>query len=278
MQLLELYKKAPYEPLVPKSSNPEQDVFKFNSPQHFVSYVQELNEKFQRGTGYDSSESGSSSFTLSEDMADAYNVIRETKFNPNENSLLESKISEIKKGTIYSDTGYEIDIPEYLSGSERVWIDSKSKKTPTRIIDDVLMIDVAYSSMRDAETSKQIGMAILESIYRHKVIPRNLSAVFATKNLKSGGGSSRYLTTIDVPFNDLNGIAKMLHPSSFRRLWFRLVEQYPGLTSGYGNCRDGSSAYTQKGYISIDKLHSIWSNKEQFEKEIEVFLGIESKK
>lgn len=284
MQLLELYKRSPYEPLVPERADENQRIFKFNSPQHYISWVGGLHEKFQRGNmGNDSSETSDQNFTLSRDLPHAYEVIRETKFTPEDNSVLESKISEIKKGTRYSDEGYELEIPEYLAGSDRIWLQPKHRKTPTRIVDDVLIIDAAYSCGQDAERSRRIGMGILEAIYRRKVIPRKMVVAFAATHLKSSDNSDKnteFLTAIDVSFQDLNGIAKMLHPSAFRRLWFRVVEIYPDLTMGYGHCRQGSEARTQKGYISIDQLHRLWmdntptSKQPQFEKEIDTFLGI----
>lgn len=160
-----------------------------------------------------------------------------------------------------------------------MWLQDKRRKTLTRIIDDTLIIDATYSAGRDAERSQRIGMAILEAIYRRRVIPRKMVVGFGAESVKTQPRKSgEYLTAIDVSFSDLNGVAKILHPSAFRRLWFRLIEQYPDVDSGYGRPRSGSDGKTIKGYISVDRIYSLFDDKERFEQEIDTFLGLTTKK
>jgi len=269
MRLLELYQKAPYEPLVPSKSNPKQDVFKFNSPQHFISWVKHLDENFKRGSSYDSSETGDYNFCLSRNLEDAYEVIRETRFSPSDNIILDRRISEIKKRSYFSDDGYEIAVPEYIAMSDRVWLTTENRETPTRIINDTLFIDAGYNSSKDAEICKKIGVKILEYVYRRRVIPRKMTIFFAPEGLRNET-KKESLLTVDVSFTDLNGIAKMLHPSAFRRLWFRVAEQYSDLSYGYG--RTPNNQTTSKHTITISTLYEL--NDEEFENEIDKFLGL----
>ncbi len=272
--LLKLYAEHPYEPLVPTSSNPDQMVFKFNSPTHFISWVESLDNSFKRGSEQRSSETESSGFTQSLNLADAFEKVRSTKFESDDTDQLQARIAEIKKGTMFSDEGYEIDVPEFLSGSDRTWIKPRHKKTPTRVIDDVLLIEATYNGSRDAEVAKKMGMALLSGIYRRRVVPRKIVLAYAGLNVRSTGG--QHLTTIDVSFQDLHGIAKILHPSAFRRLWFRIAEIYPNLSYGYGR---PPSFSTTKGSMTFETLYSIYQSgtPDGFEKEIDRFLGVITK-
>lgn len=270
--LVQVYNSHPYEPLVPVQSQPNQMVFKFNSPQHYLSYVESLHKNFKRASSNNSSDSGSLGFTQSKDLKNAYDVIREVEFNPSDVVTLESKVSQLKSPTEYSDEGYEIEIPEYLAGGDRIWVKNKHVTKPTRIIDDILIIDAVYSSMKDAERSRQIGLSILESIYNRRVVPRKVVIGFAA-NAVRGYSNPTHFTSVDVSFRDLHGIAKLLHPSAFRRIWFRIAEQYPDLSSGYGQPLMGSDAHTKKGYISVEHMHNIFDDKIAFDKEISKFIG-----
>lgn len=278
MSLLELYAKHPYETLVPENVDVKQMVFKFNSPQHFFSWVQGLHELPRTGNlsmnSSDKDDPTTRQFTLSKNLEHAYEVLRETSFDPNQTDILQAKISELKRGTVFADEGYEIDIPEYLSGSERVWLMPKTKRTPTRIIDDTLIIDGAYNCDRDAETSRKIGMAILTGIYRRNVIPRKLVLVYGGYGIRSNIEDG-YMVAVDITFSDLNGIAKLLHPASFRRVYFRLLELYPDLGFGYGRPMNGATA---KGYISIDRIYGNWADTNYMDGEIIKFLGLQTKK
>lgn len=274
MQLLDLYQKHPYEPLVPQRINTDQMVYKFNSPQHFLSYVQELH-----AIGSPSHQESSRlldnftvGFTLSKSLGHAYEVIRETKFDPTKTDSIQTAISLLKVGTFFSDEGHELEIPEFLAGGDKVWLKQKSNRKRTRLIEETLLIDTVYNSGRDAETARQIGMEILTSIYRRRVIPRKMVLVFGNEAIRSRNNNG-HLCSVDVSFSDLNGIAKMLHPSAFRRVYFRLIETYPDLAMGYGRPVKGA---TTKGYISIDTIYNNWQDKKYFEGEIDKFLGVKS--
>lgn len=251
-------------------------VFKFNSPQHFLSYVEELHNLGPTGT-QNSSNDNDFAFALSRNLEDAYNVIRETTFDTKDTDVLQAKISELKKGTMYSDEGFELEIPEYLAGSDKVWLKPKHKRTPTRIIDDVLIIDAAYNASRSAETSRMLGMKILKGIYKRRVIPRKIVVVYGGESIRNGIRDG-YLVAIDVSFSDLNGIAKLLHPSMFRRIYFRMIEIYPDLSYGYGRALMGDRAKTQKGYISIDNIYHYASDDKIIEDHLDIFLGIKNSK
>lgn len=234
MPFLDLYKKSPYESLEPESVNTDQMFFKFKSPTHLLSWVRGLNGLPRTNTSMKSSETGNYVFTLSKSLDDAYDVISETKFDPNQTDMLEARISELKRGSLYSDEGHELEMPEFLAGSDKVWLKTKVNRKPTRIIDDILIIDSGYNAGCDSDTMKQMGIEILTSIYRRRVIPRKVVIMFVTNSVRQTGGK-QFTCSVDVNFMDLNGIAKMLHPSMFRRIVFRLLEIYPDLTSGYGH-------------------------------------------
>lgn len=278
MQLLERYEKRDYEPLLPEAVDPSQILFKFNSPQHFISYIQALDElnnsRQSRRTSSTDTDSSTSRFTLSECLPQAYQLIRETKFDPTKTDILQAKISELRRGTFFSEEGYEIDIPEFLSGGDRTWIKDRSKRTPTRLISDTLVIDVAYTAGRDAEKCKRIGIELITEIYRRNVIPRKLVLVFDVIKVK-GDADDTFLYSIDVDFRDLNGVAKMMHPSAFRRLWFRLVEIYPDLAYGYGT---NPRRDITKGYISFESVYDRWEEEGYKEKQVDVFLGLQDTK
>lgn len=264
---LETYQKAPYEPLVPVASNPEQMVFKFNSPQHYISWVQGL-ETFPRGSTDSSSDKEDYSFSLSKSLADAYEVMGATKFDSKDARNLEAKISELKRGTMHADDGFELDVPEFLAGSERVWLTPKHKQIRTRLINDIMFIDGAYNSGRNAAKCLQTAIDLLSAVYRRRVIPRKMVVVFNAENVRTGGNSDG-MTFVDVSFMDINGVAKMLHPSAFRRLWFRIAEQYKDLSWGYGSSPEKQ---TIKGYTAIAHLYSLQGD--GFEAEVDKFLGI----
>lgn len=253
-------------------------VYKFNSPQHLFSWVEGLQSLPRTGRPEmrSSEDTGTSDiqFTLSTSLENAYDVLRETQFDPRRTDILQANILEMKHSTMFSDEGYELDIAEHLSGSDRVWLKPRKNRKPTRIIDDVLIIDGAYNCGRDAETSKNIGIDILTAIYRRNVIPRKIVVVYGGLGIRNGKENG-YLVSIDVSFSDLNGIAKLLHPSAFRRVYFRLLEIYPDLNRGYGRPYNGS---TSKGYISVDNIYNIWYDKEEFERQIDKFLGLTEKK
>lgn len=275
-KLVTVYKENPYLPLVPIASLDKEMVFKFNSPQHYFSYVEKLDENFKRGSEHTASDKDEYDFSLSVNLKDAFRVLREVKFEHDQAHKIEGKLSQLKKNTEYSDDGYELEIPEYLAGSDKIWLSNKNKKRPTRIIDDVLLIDGTYSARYGAENSRKIGLGILNSIYNRNLIPRKLVIAFCGKNICRNKPipKGEYLTTVDVSFNDLNGIAKMLHPSAFRRLWFRIAEQYPDLEYGYGTPRHGDDGMTIKGYIGMNTLQDIFNDKNRFEAEIDKFIGL----
>ena len=143
------YVGAPYEPLVPAASDPEKMVYKFNSPQHFISWVRGL-DNFPRASSQRDSDTHSFNFALSDSLEHAFKVIGEYQFAPKDQKNIEARVSEIKKGTMHAEDGFELDIAQHLSGSDRVWLAPRHKKTPTRIINDVLIIDGAYNAYLDA--------------------------------------------------------------------------------------------------------------------------------
>ncbi len=249
----DLYNKTPYEPLIPFESNPQKLNYKFNSITHLLSYVDHLDKTFKRGASMDSSESGDEGFSLSRNLAHAYEIIRETKFSHDDTDILQSKIRNLKRSSKFADEGYEIDVGEHLAGSDKVWLENTKRRSVTRIIDDIMFIEAVYSSHREAQTAKDLGIDVLKEIYSRGVIPRKLVVIFA--NSQSAGGRDVFYF-VDVDFRDLNGIAKCLHPSTFRRVIFRLLEIYPDLDWGYGRPFFHPN---QKHYISIEKTYDFYS-------------------
>lgn len=245
----DLYNKTPYEPLIPNSSNDKQFNFKFNSITHLISWVQHLDATFKRGSSMDSSESGDFNFTLSNNLKNAYEVIRETKFDTEDTDILQSKIRNLKRSSKFADEGYEIDVAEHVAGSDKIWLENTKRRSVTRIIDDVVFIESVYSAMRDAQTAKNLGIDLLKEIYSRGIIPRKLVIVFANDNSVDGKPVFMF---VDVDFRDLNGIAKCLHPSTFRRLIFRVLEIFPNLQWGYGH---PFFSPNEKHFFSIQKTY-----------------------
>jgi len=261
----DLYLKTEYEELIPKESNKDKFEYKFNSISHFVRWVELLDKNFQRGSTEKDSDGNPADFCMSENLADAYKVVMGTGFDLQETEKLESFISKIKKNSRFSDDGYELEVPEFLAGSDKYWIEAEDKKTKSRLVDDYLFIDGVYSAFRKAEVAKQTGFNILNEIYRRSVVPRKVVACFPLKRAIDRGDITIF---IDVDFNDLNGLAKVLHPSTFRRLCFRVVEICPDVTWGYGTPYMGD---TEKGYISIHTAYNLAGK--PLEIEIDKFLG-----
>lgn len=275
-ELKSKYNSCQYEPLTPTKSDPEQFVFKFNSVTHFISWIEHLEKNFSRGSKYDSSESGSESFTLSRSLKHSYDVIREVKFDPKRQDNLKSLIRTIKRSTRFSEEGHELAIGEFLAGSDRYWLTEQDRRTVSRVINEPLFIDSCYNASVDSESMKNMALTLLEGIYRRRVVPRKMIVSFLNNSID--GRQAQYIF-IDVSFSDLNGIAKVLHPSMFRRLVFRLYEIYPRLSSGYGEVRTGME--TERGLISLDHAYMrVWrrGSEELFQPEIDKFLGMVTRK
>lgn len=266
------YDGTPYEPLEPLISNTNQATFKFNSVTHFVSWVKALDKNFSRGAKTNDSESGKPSFTLSRNLDDAYRVISETTFDPRSSKELETMVRDIRKRTKYSEESGEIDVPEYLAGSRSYWLEMAGKKTYSRVINDTLFIDASYNCNRDSKDALEAGRRLLVEIYRRKVIPRKVVLVFQANGVRYQTSGSWGSVFIDVPFSDINGVAQALHPSTFRRLIFRVVEIYPDLSAGYGR---PLNLTTQAYLTSIDRFINLKGAPQgEFDDTIDVFLGV----
>jgi len=268
MDLEEIYKTKIYEPLEPTESNQKQFVYKFNSVTHFISYVESLDKNFRRGTFMDSSDKEEEGFSKSRSLKHAYQVIRETSFSTDDTAKMQAFIREIKKQTRYDEEGDELVVPEYLANSDKQWIRSNPVKKPAKIIEDMLFIDVVCSCARDAGKMNRIALNILMGIYKRNVIPRKIVIALVSKRAVD---STDVVTFIDVNFSDLNGIAKCMHPSAFRRLHFRLEEIFSRLNGGYGS---PSREATTKGYINLDH---VYEKESMLEQEIDTFLGVVKK-
>lgn len=264
------YDSCRYEDLVPDKSDSTKSVWKFNSPQHFLSYVQVLHEKFPRGSSSTSSEESGSSFSLSDSLAHAYEVIRGTQFDASQSGNLQALIRNIKRSTRYSEDGHELEVGEYLAGSEKYWLTETSRRSVSRIIDDPLFVVADYNAGYSSESAKKAGLSLFVGMYSRRVVPRRLIVCFGSANTRNGGNPGVQIF-IDVSFNDLNGIAKVLHPAMFRRVVFRMLEIYPDLRSGYGSA---DTPYTEKGLISIQR---VMDSTHKLDSYLEQFLGVTKK-
>lgn len=257
---------------MPERSDHTKSVWKFNSVQHFISYVQEI-EKFPRGSSSTSSEDRGSSFSLSDSLQHAYTVIRGTQFDPAQSGNLQALIRNVKRSTRYSEDGHELEVGEYIAGSDKYWLTETNRRSVSRIIDDPLFLVADYNASYGAEKAKKTGLSLLVGMYTRRVIPRKLVVCFGSENTRTGndGYGKAMQIFIDVSFSDLNGVAKVLHPSLFRRLTFRMMEIYPDLRSGYGSADE---PYTEKGVIAIQRM---MDNTSRLESDLNTFLGVMKK-
>lgn len=241
-------------------------VYKFRSMSHFIGWTEEL-AKFPRETSKDSSDNDDVGFTLAYSLENAFKVVRDTTFDTKNTTRLQGLIRKLKNSTAFREEGYEIEVPEYLAGSTNHWVDNKSRRSASKVINDTLFIDGTYHSGMDAETMKKKGVDLLLKIYEMGVIPRKMVVVYSGKGWNNDMDDT-YHFLIDVSFSDLNGIAKAVHPSTFRRLTFRLEEMYSGLTGGYGRNLD---LHTSQGYFSMQRGSAS-------DDEVKKFLGIIDKR
>ena len=274
-QYKDLYNKTPYDPLIPDVSDPTKLVYKFNSVTHLISWIQHLDKTFKRGrVDATDSQDGSYGFTLSNNLEDAYQRIRETVFDTSDTDILQSKIRNLKHSSKFAEEGYEIEIPEHIAGGDKVWLENTKRRSVTKIIDDPIFIESVYTAYKDAQTCKHIGIDVLKEIYSRGVIPRKMIILFANER---SAGSKDVFVFVDVDFRDLNGIAKALHPSTFRRVIFRLLEIFPDLARGYGH---PFSSKNEKGYFSIEQSYSRYSGsdnpKDEIRKEIDIVLNMQT--
>lgn len=270
--ILDAYQMNPYEGLTPeKADGGKQSIYKFNSINHFLGWSEEL-AKMPRSSSKDTSDDDDSDFSLSNSLEDAFEVIRDVKFDDKDTDKLKTLIRKMKRGTVFRDEGFELDVPEYVAGSQNIWLDEKERRSASKIINEPIFIDGCYSGGNSAEQMKKLGLDILTSIYEKGVIPRKLIVSFSVKNWDSNNKKDMYMF-IDVEFSDLNGIAKSLHPSTFRRLWFRLAERYEGLAWGYGRCNNEA---IDKGYISLQSYGG--ADKEKVSTLVDTLIGIEQSK
>lgn len=265
-QLKDIYCSLPHEPLIPTKQDNQQYHRKFNSITHFVSYTEHLNDNFKRGSSSDSSESEGYSFTSSDSMKDAYERIRSSKFDANDTNRMQALIREVKKQTRFEAEGDELAVPEYIAGSDKYWVKSNPQKKPAKIIEDFIFIDVVASAWKNAQVMQRTALDILIGIYKRNIIPRK---IVITLWSNKAVGSQDVITFIDVNFSDLHGIAKAMHPSTFRRLHFRMEEIFPGLNWGYGK---PSQKETSKGYISVDYCYG--GSESALDLQIDTLLGV----
>lgn len=272
--LLKEYSKTQYEPLIPETKKGNKSYqYKFNSMTHFLGWSEELAKMDRVHPDKSSSDNDESQFSLSKSLNDAFDIIRKTKFDPAGLDRLSSFINKLKVRSYFHEEGYELEISEYIAGSRNHWLTNRTNNKPSRIIDDVLFIGADYQAGSDPMNMMKLGLELIASIYTKGVIPRKLVIVYTctgwnndtTKNLNM---------FIDVNFNDLNGIAKALHPSTFRRLTFRIEESYKNMSWGYGGC---ITDYTSKGYFSFIREGDHLGDEKHLDEQVDVLLGIEKK-
>lgn len=268
-----IYRGAGYEPLEPEEANSYKYTYKFNSLTHYLAYVKALDKNFARKSRMRNSEEGEFSFSLSRSLEDAYQVIANAKFSAETLKTLESSIKKIRKESSFSDDGFELEIPEYLAGSERPWLKGKSTNKKTKVIDDMLFIQANYNWHINADVVVKMGQSLITKIYQKGVIPRKLVVFYATKSIDNAKGVCRIF--IDVSFSDLNGLVQTLHPATFRRLGFRIKENYPSLSSGYGSA---DNQYTTKGIFGFETTYGVCntSTGEIPDGYIDNFLGLKT--
>lgn len=254
-KLWDLYSKTKYEPLEPETHvGNEGGTYKFKSINHFLGWSEGL-AQMPRGSSHSSSNDRDYDFSLSNDLEHAFEVIRKTTFDKEGADKLSALIRKIKKESIFRDEGYELEVAEYVSGSQNYWIDAKKKTTVSKIIDDPIFISASYNARTSPEHIKNVALELLLGIYEQKVIPRKVIINFSSHNVRGGEKGGRSDVFIDVDFSDLNGIAKTLHPSTFRRLIFRVEESYEDLKGNYGHSDNGE---VDKGYVSLENIKHSW--------------------
>lgn len=264
--LLKIYRSTPYEPLIPET-NPEASVVKFNSVIHYINWVEAVDSKFGRASNKHSSENaGTSDFNLLSSLPEAFDVIPKLVFENDNTRENTQHIRNTRKSTVFRDNGHELEIPEFLAGATKHWIDETSRRSKTRLVDTPIFIQGAYTSFRNAEDMKNAGISLVSDIYKTGIIPKKIVFCLMSEGARYND-SNTCNTMIDITFNDLNSLVKAIHPEFFRRINFRHIECYPDLTDGYGCTPDFPTGY---GMIS---LTNYWDSSDK-KTEVSKLLGL----
>lgn len=235
------YTQVDYDPPVVEVSEGEQPLFqntyKFRSPYHFFKYVEDLHTNYERRANNNASDTNNSDFCLTTSLQDAFEKLPKITFTKDENASTVANIKKLIGSSRITEEGYEVSIPDYLSGSEHHFIQHTSRRTQTNVHTQPFFILCTYNAMSDAETMKENGLRLLNTLYNNNILVTKPIACFATQNAYEGQTQDSVIF-VDLDYRNPDQIAQILHPSSFRRLTFRLEEQHPNLSLGYGQTAD----------------------------------------
>ncbi|MCX7924167.1 MAG: hypothetical protein N3B21_19485 [Clostridia bacterium] len=147
----------------------------------------------------------------------------------------EMNITRSSRKPYYDVVGFQASVPRYLQGIPTNMINQKTVVQKQRVI--TIAKDILYSAMYTQEQ-------IIESSTKALQIVKAIEAKGVRVNLSvfqyNGGRNSRQILFTNVKIKDSSerlNVSKlafpMVHPSMFRRLFFRHIEVEPQLTDSY---------------------------------------------
>ncbi len=245
--LLDTYKKLPYTKEI-DSNTSKLTEFKFESPFHFVSFIEEIDRKGIKESRLDHSETNGEDFCASKNLKHAFEIFRTAKYDPKEGKKTSLLVNKLRHKSGYFDEGDEISIPEFLAGSEKHYLQFGERKTKLRgyTFRDPLVIRASYNAGTDANAMLVNSQVLIDCIYRNKFrFPKFIFSFGADETY----GDQRMESFVDVNYTDFNSVVRLIHPSTFRRLTFRLREMHKDLQDGYGSSRNREGSSIRDGLV-----------------------------
>lgn len=271
---LEQYKKAEYINEVSQLTASTY-AYKFESPSHFIAVIEEVQKSGIRNTQKNSSEENGEDFSGSRSMNHAIEMFRTEKFDSVFARNASILVNQMRQRAKITDEGEEISVPEYLAKADHfIQYTGKNYKRPV-IMDIPLFIQCTYSAGESHKEMLDVGKNLLTAMYQMKIRCPKIVFMFVSENWNDIPGNSeteKHAVFIDCNFTDFNSFSKMLLPSTFRRLWFRLAEMHSGVPWGYGHCWEPRTGKLEDGVsLLMYKNNSSEMVKKDIEKKVKEY-------
>jgi hypothetical protein len=153
-------------------------------------------------------------------------------------------VNKIRQRSGYHDEGDEIVVQEYLAGSKKHFLQhgNERKKQIGVNLKIPLIIHTCYNCSESAIEMEIIAKNIVNIIYQNKI--RFTKLIFYMGSKRTYGNNDSHIF-IEANYTDFNAVARLIHPSAFRRLSFRLKEMHKNLEWGYGSSHSEKSSIEQ---------------------------------
>lgn len=216
----------------------------FNNYSEFVNYI--LNTPYNNVFEYHrkSSTEGTYTFTGTESFEEALNLLKTgwTSVAKEIEKKLKAKIRSIShertRKSYYDVVGGQASVPRYLQGIPTNMVNQKIVAKKQKVIN--VYKNVTYAAFVKTETIKEESVKALEIVRAIEATGSRVN-LFIIMGAKSPQGISFSIKIKSA--NERLNISKvafpMVHPSMLRRLYFRMIEVFPGITdsdfrNGYG--------------------------------------------